>query len=106
MYGVITQRADKHRKVRQIKEITRQYTKQEHTASTMNTFTHQTPAEIMATRHVQAIEDLEEITSSRECYLQIRSMIIVAEEEKKENNSIDKDSIRHLHNESSRMETR
>ena len=72
----------------------------------MNSFTHQTATEIMSTRHVQAIEDLTDITSSRECYLQILSMTIVAEHETNENDGKENDSIRHLNNESSRMETR
>ena len=60
----------------------------------------------MTTRHVQAIDDLNEITSSRECYLQILSMTIVASQEKNDNGGEDNDSIRHLLAESSRMETR
>ena len=70
------------------------------------TFTHQTATEIITTRHVKAPDNLEEVTSSRECYLQILSMTIVAEREQKENNGKDNDSITHLRNESSRMETR
>ena len=69
-------------------------------------FTHQTAMEIMSTRHVQAPDDLEDITSSRECYLQILSMAIVADQETKENNGNKNDSITHLLNESSRLETR
>ena len=69
-------------------------------------FTHQTANKIITTRHVRAPDDLEEVQSSRECYLQILSMTIVAEREKKENNGEDNKSIIHLKNESSRMETR
>ena len=69
-------------------------------------FTHQTAMEIMSTRHVQAPDDLEDITSSKECYLQILSMTIVADQETKENNGNKNDSITHLLNESSRLETR
>ena len=72
----------------------------------MTNFVHQTVTEIRETRHVQAPEDLNEITSSRECYLQIRSMNIVAQQETNENNGVENKSIRHLNEESSRMETR
>ena len=72
----------------------------------MTNFVHQTVTEIRETRHVQAPEDLNEITSSRECYLQIRSMNIVAQQETNENKGVENDSIRHLNEESSRMETR
>ena len=61
-------------------------------------FTHQTANEIITTRHVRAPDDLEEVQSSRECYLQILSMTIVAEREKKENNGEDNESIIHLKN--------
>ena len=70
------------------------------------TFTHQTATEIITTRHVRAPDDLEEVQSSRECYLQILSMTIVAERETKENNGRENESITHLKDESSRMETR
>ena len=69
-------------------------------------FTHQTSTEIITTRHVKIPDDLEDVTSSRECYLQILSMTIVAAREQKENNGEDNDSITHLRTESSRMETR
>jgi hypothetical protein len=70
------------------------------------TFTHQTANEIMTTRHVRVPDDLNDVISSRECYLQILSMTIVAEKETKENNGKENDSITHLNNECSRMETR
>ena len=69
-------------------------------------FTHQTATKIITTKHLRAPDDLEEVQSSHECYLQILSMTIVAEREKKENNGEDNESIIHLKNESSRMETR
>ena len=70
------------------------------------TFKHQTAAEIMATRHVRTPDDMDEVTSSRECYMQILSMIIVADQETKDNNGNHNDSIKHLKSESTRMETR
>ena len=68
-------------------------------------FTYQTVNEIITTHHVQAPSDLDEVKSSRECYLQILSMTIVAEKEKNDNNGNDNESIMHLRNESSRMDT-
>ena len=72
----------------------------------MTNFVHQTETEIRETRHVQALEDLNEIASSRECYMQNRSMNIVAQQETKENNRVENKSIQYLNEESSRMETR
>lgn len=69
-------------------------------------FTHQTTTEILTTRHVRVPDDLEEITISRECYLQILSMTLVAKQLQKENNGNENNTIEHLRNESSRMETR
>jgi hypothetical protein len=72
----------------------------------MANFVHQTVTEIRETRHVQAPEDLNDITSSRECYLQIRSMNIVAQQETQENKGVVNKSIQHLHDESTRMDSR